>query len=112
MGYNFIAFDFCDNDFHNVLHESIRYVVNNREEEIPVLVFREYVIRGMVAFEGLRRISNWGFENIKHDPIRYREYFEKTLTVSEHQNLVTLRDGFEGYIFDRNTLDVYYHAGY
>lgn len=102
---NFVAFRFCDNDFHGPLREAIQYVVENRTEELTLKSFREFVIRGLVAFNSLRRIDNF-YADYDMD-FDYRKYFEDTLTVSEVKRLEELVS-FEGYIFDKRTFDVFY----
>lgn len=105
---NYVAFRFTDNDFHGPLREAIEYVVANRQEELTLENFREFVLRGLVAFDSLRSISNGNWTLAK--PQDYRKYFEDTLTVSEVNKVADLED-FEGYVFDTNTFDVYY-VGY
>jgi hypothetical protein len=101
---NFVAFEFHDNDFHYPLREAIQYVVDNRSEELTVAAFREFVIRGTVAFDSLRRIDNWFAGQARTD---YRMYIEETLTVTEVHRLEEL-DNFEGYVFDKRTFDIFY----
>lgn len=49
---NFIAFDFCDNDFHMPLKQGIQYIVDNQDIEDPLTLasWREFAIRGLTAF--------------------------------------------------------------
>lgn len=104
---NFIAFRFCDNDFHSVLRESIEYVVENREEELSIKSFTEFVLRGLVVFNSLRRISNFG----ANEPLKnHRNYFESTLKITEVNNLSDLCGGFEGFVLDNHTFKVFYYA--
>jgi hypothetical protein len=102
---NFIAFRFTDNDFHIVLKEAIEYIIENRSEELTLESFREFVLRGMVAFNSLRRIDNWFASQPYKD---YRGYFEKILVVKEIEKVQDVGDSFDGYIFDKNTLMVYH----
>jgi hypothetical protein len=103
---NFTAFSFCDNDFHQPLRDAIIYVVDNRTEELTLNNFREAVLRGMVAFNQLRRIDNWTLEQPCYNR-NYRTYFENTLTVIEIAHLKDLSN-FEGYVLDNNLMTVYY----
>jgi hypothetical protein len=103
---NFVAFKFCDNDFHVPLQEAIYYVVENRCEELTLDAFQEFVLRAMVAFNSLRRISNHETKE-PYAYLRYRKYFEDTLTVTEVKTLDELVN-FEGYIFDKFTMQIFY----
>lgn len=107
---NFIAFRFCDNDFHGPLREAIEYVVENRTSELSIEAWREYVLLGLVAFNSIRRIDQWSFDNPYNSGVDYRKYFEGLLKVIEVKSLNTLDKGFEGYVFDKNTLQVHYYA--
>lgn len=104
---NFVAFRFTDNDFHDPLRQAIDYVVANREEELTLDQFRRFVLRGMYAFYTLRRINNW---HTAEPNASLPEYFNKLLTVSEIKTLDELGDNFEGYVFDRNTMNVFYQG--
>ncbi len=104
---NFVAFRFTDNDFHSELKEAVQYVADRRDEELSLEAWKEFVIRAMTGFTGLKRISDWGLKNCKPTG---REYFDKWLTVREVKTLDELGDSFEGYVFDKNTLDVFYHG--
>ena len=106
---NFIAFRFCDNDFHVCLHDAINYVLENRIGELSLESWREFVLRGMVAFNSIRRIDEWAGKNPDtHSYEHYRQYFEKTLTVVELRSVKDLPAGFEGYVLDNHTLEVFY----
>lgn len=105
---NFIAFRFTDNDFHWPLRQAIEYVVENRTEELTIDNFRLFALRGLAAFDALRRIDNEYASRTLGD---HADYFEKQLQVSEVDKLTELDDGFEGYVFDRNQMSVYY-VGY
>lgn len=110
---NFIAFRFTDNDFHAPLRQAIDYVVENRLEELSLSQWREFVLRGMVAFNSIRRIDSSVIEYPGQSPVTdyesYRKYFEETLEVSEVNKLSEL-DNFEGYVFDTNNLSVFYQG--
>jgi hypothetical protein len=111
---NFVAFRFCDNDFHIPLREAIEYVVDRRLEELTLESFREYVLRGMVAFNSIRRIDNWSLsptgQDTGWDYDRYRKYFEETLEVTALNSIKDLPTCFEGYVYDNNTFEVHYHG--
>lgn len=105
---NFTVFRFCDNDFHVCLLESIHYVLDNRIGELSLKSWREFVLRGMIAFNSIQRIDEWAGENLKtYDYEKYRQYFEQTLEVSEVKSVDELPVGFEGYILDNHTLQVF-----
>ena len=104
---NFVAFEFCDNDFHEPLRKAITYVIDNRSEELTIENFELFVLRGMSAFHALRRIDNF----FASQPLtELSDYFKANLKVSEVNRLDELRDGFEGYIYDKNIHSVYYHG--
>lgn len=105
---NFIAFHFADNDFLEPLKEAIEYVQARKLEELTIDAYREYVIRGMVAFSNLRKISTWGFENTTSTD--RTKYFEKGLSVFRIQNLSQIPKEFEGYVLNNHTGDVSYHG--
>ena len=104
---NFVAFRFTDNDFHSALKQAVQYVAEHRDEELSVEAWKEFVIRAATAFSSLSRISDWGLKNCT--PVG-REYFDKWLTVMEVKTIDELGDDFEGYVFDKNTLDVFYQG--
>jgi hypothetical protein len=104
---NFVAFRLTDNDFHGPLRAAVEYVANHRDEELSVEAWKEFVIRATTAFSNLSRISDWGLKN--HTYVG-REYFDKWLTVKEVKTIDELGDDFEGYVFDKNTLDVFYQG--
>lgn len=104
---NFIAFDFCDNDFHDPLRRAITHIVDNATEELTLESWRIFALRGLVAFDLLRRVDNWEAKRERSD---HTKYFEKMLKVSEVVKLDELRNGFEGYVFDKNLMTVYYHG--
>lgn len=110
---NFIAFRFTDNDFHVPLRQAITHIVENRSGELTLDQWREFVLRGMVAFNSIRRIDSFVIEHPGQIPntdyVYYRKYFEKTLQLFEVNNLFEL-DNFEGYVFDVNTLSVFYQG--
>jgi hypothetical protein len=106
---NFIAFDFCDNDFHDPLLRSIGYVAENRSGDLSLAAWREFVLRGMVAFNSLRRIDQWEFEQ-RGNEFDYRKYFDSNLRIGEVKTLDELRPGFEGYVFDKHTQKVFYYG--
>jgi len=103
---NFIAFRFTDNDFHYELKQAIEYVLNNATEELTLESWREFVIRGTMAFGLLRRIDNFNAGYPRKD---YREYIASTLVVSEVDKLEEL-NSFEGYVLDNHTLNVSYQG--
>ena len=106
-----MAFRFCDNDFHSPLRDAITYVVENRTEELTLENFREFVLRGMVAFDSVRRIDDWSIKHCpQYDYARYRKYFEDTLIVTEVTVVNDLESYFEGYIFDKNLMTVFYQG--
>ncbi|MDD2879702.1 MAG: hypothetical protein PHQ58_04650 [Rhodoferax sp.] len=98
---NFIAFHFSDNDFHEPLKEAIEYVYAKKLEQLSVEAFREFVIRGMVAFSNLRNISRWGFQNTKF--IDRTAYFQNRLTVIQVRLIAHLPKDFEGYVLNMHT---------
>jgi hypothetical protein len=106
---NFIAFDFCDNDFHMPLKQGIQYIVDHQDIEDPLTLasWREFAIRGLTAFDLLRRVDNWEAKRERSD---HSKYFEQMLTVSEVTKLDDLRNGFEGYVYDKHTHNVFYHG--
>jgi hypothetical protein len=104
---NFIAFDFCDNDFHDPLREAIIYVVDNRSEDLTLENFRLFVLRGMSAFDALRRVDN---EYASRELGNHAQYFKDELEVTEVVKLTDLRDGFEGYVYCKNTYSVFYYG--
>lgn len=101
---NFIAFRFTDNDFHEPLRKAIEYVQANKSGELTLKAYKEYVIRGMIAFDSLRDIRMWSFEN--RTSVDRREYFDKTLSVAPLIKLDKLTPGFEGFILDMRTNQV------
>jgi hypothetical protein len=107
---NFIAFRFTDNDFHTPLRESIEYIRNNSEyKKISLETWREYTLRGLVAFNSLRNISDFSVK--QRDNRDLRPYFEKTLTVSGINRLSEIdTNRFEGYIIDLHTGTVFYQG--
>lgn len=108
---NFIGFHFSDNDFHQPLKQAVQYVVDNRSGELSNDAWLEFVLRGMVAFNSIRRIDEWSLKNPSiwnHQD--YRSYFEKTLGVYPVQKLDDLPPNFEGYVYDTNLETVYYHG--
>lgn len=98
---NFIAFRFTDNDFHEPLREAIEYVQANKSGELTLKAYKEYVIRGMIAFDSLRDIRMWSFEN--RALVDRREYFDKLLSVTPLAKHDKLTPGFEGYVLDVRT---------
>jgi hypothetical protein len=106
---NFIAFDFCDNDYHDPLSRAVNYIAEHEDltDLLTLESWRIFTIRGMVAFDLLRRIDNW---EAKRERTDHSKYFEDKLKVSEVTKLDELRDGFEGYVYDKNTHNVYYHG--
>lgn len=104
---NFIAFRFTDNDFHEPLRRAITYIVDNMDEELTLESWREFVLRGMIAFNMLRRIDNFGAKQELRD---LTEYFEKYLTVTEVAKLDEIDDSFEGYVYNKRTMTVFYHG--
>ncbi len=102
---NFVAFRFTDSDFHDPLYRAIVYVVENRSEELSLENFKKFVLRGLSAFDALRRIDNEYASRVLND---HKDYFEETLKVTELKSLKELESGFEGYIFDKNLMNVYY----
>jgi len=104
---NFIAFRFTDNDFHSSLREALEYIVYNATEELTLESWRVHVLRGMVAFNLIRRIDNWYAGQILRD---HTEYCNNTLVVSVVAKLADLGDSFEGYVFDKNLQTVFYQG--
>lgn len=102
---NFISFRFTDNDFHSHLCMAINYVVQNRDGDMSLEAWREFVIRGIVGLSGVGRISDWALANTT--PVA-RDYIEKFLVVREVDKLSDLDSGFEGYVYDTNLGTVYY----
>jgi len=107
---NYVAFRFTDNDYHGPLKEAIEYIVENRTDELTLDSWREFALRGLVAFDSLRRIDNFTLEHPSSYKFNARKYFEETLVVSEVKNLQELGDSFEGYVFDKNTFLVFYQG--
>ena len=109
---NFIAFRFCDNDFHSPLRQAIEYVVEHRRCELSLAAFHEHVLRAMVAFNSIRGIDEYSLTLPDNDYAYYRKYFEKTLRVIALNSIDELDadTGFEGYIYDHNTFQVYYRT--
>jgi hypothetical protein len=103
---NFIVFEFCDNDFHGPLAEAVQYVVDNKLEELSLETYRTFVLRGMVAFNSIRRIDEFA---LKYEMTTdYAKYFADNLQVYEVRNLNSIRDGAEGYVYDKNIGTVTY----
>lgn len=111
---NFVAFRFCDNDFHIPLRDAIEYVVEHRTQDLSLESFREFVLRGMVAFNSIRRIDEFALKYEGQMPntdyARYRKYFEETLEVTALNSIKDLPTSFEGYVYDNNTFEVHYHG--
>ena len=105
---NFIAFRFNDNDYHDPLRRAVTYIVDNATEELTLQSWREFTLRGLRAFDLLRRIDN--FEAGRDRTNAHAKYFADTLKVTEVSKLSDLDDSFEGYIFDKNLKNVFYHG--
>ena len=105
---NFIAFRFTDNDFHGPLKQTITYIVDNMDDELTLESWREFALRGLAAFNMLRRIDN--FEAKRDRSHNHEKYFQDTLKVTEVAKLDELDGGFEGYVFDKHTKAVFYHG--
>lgn len=105
---NFIAFRFTDNDFHEPLRKAIEYVQANKSGELTLKAYKEYVLRGMIAFDSLRDIRMWSFEN--RTLVDRREYFDKTLSVTPLVKHDKLAPGFEGYVLDARTGQLNFRA--
>lgn len=104
---NFVAFKFKDNDFHSPLREAIDHVTSRMTEELTLPNYHKFVALATNAFHSIRRIDNSIYHTI-HDS---SEYISGRLEVSEVDRLGELGASFEGYVYDRNTLDVYYYDG-
>jgi hypothetical protein len=103
---NFIVFGFGDNDFHAPLAEAVQYVVDHKLEELSLETYRTFVLRGMVAFNSIRRIDEFA---LRHEmPTDYEKYFADNLRVYEVRSLDEIRDGAEGYVYDKNLGSVTY----
>lgn len=105
---NFIAFRFTDNDFYGPLKQAITYIVDNMDEELTLASWREFALRGLRAFDMLRRIDNWEAERDRTNT--HEQYFADTLQVTDVIRLEDLDGGFNGYVFDKNTMTVFYHG--
>lgn len=105
---NFIAFRFNDNDFYGPLRQAVTYIVDNMDEELTLESWREFALRGLRAFDMLRRIDN---QEAKRDRTStHEQYFADTLKVTEVTKLDELDGGFEGYVYDKNNMTVFYHG--
>lgn len=108
---NFIGFHFSDNDFHQPLREAVEFIAANRIGELSHAAWQEFVLRGMVAFNSIRRIDEWSLKNGSDWNYKdYRGYFEKTLKVLPVQKINDLPPNFEGYVYDTNLNKVFYHG--
>ncbi len=107
---NFIAFRFTDNDFHAPLRQAVEYIRDNSDyKNIGLETWREYTIRGIIAFNSLRRICDFSVK--QRDDRDLRPYFERTLTVSGIKQLSELdANRFEGYVINLHTGLVFYQG--
>lgn len=105
---NLIAFRFTDNDFHEQLRKAIEYIQANKTGELTLKAYKEYVIRGMIAFDSLRDIRTWSLEN--RTLVDRREYFDKLLSVTPLAKHDKLPPGFEGYVLDTYTGQLSFRA--
>jgi len=106
---NFIAFRFTDNDFHWPLRQAIQYIVDNGDPDMSLEGWREFTLRGMIAFNMIRRLDDFALKNPMPDT-GCRSYFEKTLQVQEIDRVGELDAAFEGYLYNRHTGDVLYQG--
>jgi hypothetical protein len=99
---NFIAFEFHDNDFHAPLRDAVLYVMENRSEDLTEEAFVHFVIKAMQAFDSIRRIDMFAYENRDYSKTR-EQYFAGKLTVHFVDHKSELKDNFEGYVVATNT---------
>lgn len=109
-GFNFVAFRFCDNDFHEPLKRAVDYITENYDStsELSVEQYKELAVRGMLAFDLLRNPFRSDREN--YDCAFHFKYFKDEMQVSTPKRLEELVN-FEGYIIDVN-LNLYFYKGY
>lgn len=102
-----MTFRFTDNDFHWELRRAIEYVMDNREDDLSEEAWRHFVLHGMVAFARLKRISNFGYE-CRNDDRDYTDYIDSFLTVRAVDRLTELDKGFDGYVVNLHTYEIFY----
>lgn len=110
---NFVAFVFCDNDFHvplnNTLFNFMADFPTVRPHHLNEEWFKEYAIRGMLGFDSLRSLNHSPIE--PYDYARYRAYFDDTLKVIMARTMDEVPSHYEGYVIDLH-LWKYSYFGY
>ena len=103
---NFIAFRFCDNDFHHPLGLAIAHIIDNHNlSELSIEQYKELAVRGIIAFDLLRSHGK------DYNYTWYTRYFRETLEVYSIKRLDELVN-FEGYVIDLHTKDSYFWSDY
>lgn len=101
---NFIAFRFCDNDFHYALRQSVEFLVENVDfDERNSEQLRKDVANATDAFSILQHVVN-GREHNDH-----RDYIFDNLAVLPVDKLSELENDGEGYVVNTHTLEVSYY---
>lgn len=102
---NFIAFRFCDNDFHYALRQAVEFLVENVDlEERDSDQLRKDVAMATNAFSILGKVVN-GREHKD-----YSEYIFDDLSVLPVDKLSDLENNGEGYVVNTRTLNVSYYG--
>lgn len=102
---NFIAFRFCDNDFHHALRQSVEFLVENVDfEERDSEQLRKDVAMATNAFSILNDVE-YGREHNDH-----QNYIFNKLSVLTVDTLSDLENNGEGYVVNTHTLEVSYYG--
>lgn len=102
---NFIAFRFCDNDFHHALRQSVEFLVENVDlEERDSDQLRKDVAMATNAFSILNDVE-YGREHTDH-----QNYIFDKLSVLTVDKLLELENNGEGYVVNTHTREVSYYG--
>lgn len=102
---NFIAFRFCDNDFHHALRQAVEFLVENVDlDERDSEQLRKDVAMATHAFGILGKVVN-GREHKD-----YSEYIFDNLAALPVDKLSELENDGEGYVVNMHNLEVSYYG--
>ena len=99
---NFIAFNFCDNDFHSSLQQAVNFLVENVDfSTMSITDLHGSVAEAASAFQILAAVAN------RREVRSSREYIFDNMSVDLYNSLDEIKNG-EGYVIDTNLMTVSY----
>ena len=106
---NFIAFNFCDNDFHTALREAVEFIGSNVPiADMDLKDIHRLAVNGIQAFQSLGAIAK------NRDVADYTGYIDGALSVFRVRSIDELKARWqgEGYVYNTRTWSTSYWAGY